>query len=752
MKCISFINVSGAFIKAGFRRFKYIPVLGLLFIFLCSFSSPNEPNSVLAAANNLIERVIPGYATQFHLEVIDSENGKDVFEIDTVNNTIVLRGNNQVAIASALHWYLKYTCNVHVSWCGTQMNLAQKLPLPTHKQRKIIDAEYRVHFNYCTFNYSASWWDWERWQWEIDYLAMNGVNMPLAIVGLEGVWYNTLLKFGFDDEEVRSFLAGPAYLAWQWMTNIQSHGGPLPNSWIEAHIELGKKIIDRYHELGMKPVQQGFTGYVPRAFMDKYPDAKILQEYEWCGIEGTAQLDPLDPLFKEFGKAFMQEQKKLFGAYGVYAADPFHEGHPPKNTKKYMNEVGRAINDLMTECDPDALWVMQAWTIREDIATVLPKDRLLILDLNGERWSELNNFWGYNFVVGNLHNFGGRINMHGDLKLLVSNQYQQSKTAAPNAVGSGLFMEAIFQNPVYYDLAFEMSFHDGAIDLNDWLLNYTTRRYGASSINAAKAWQLLLDGPYKPGTNGVENSSIIAARPSLTHKKSGPNAGLDIPYNPKNVIQALELLLSESGNIKQSDGYRFDLVDLQRQVLSNLAQEIDKKITEAYFNKDLQAFRKHSACFLELLVDVDRVVSTRDEYNFGKWVADARKWGRTAEEGDLYEYNASLLVTQWGGTIFDYSWREWGGLIKGYYMPRWLKYFEMLEQHLEQGDEYNEKDLPTTHGRIALRANGFYAALDDWEKAWIKSRKEMPLGHQEDEIEIVESIFNKYRLLLEEYY
>lgn len=90
--------------------------------------------------------------------------------------------------------------------------------------------------NYCTVSYSAAWWDWERWQRELDFMAMNSINMPLSVVGLEAVWYNTLLKHKFTDEEARQFLAGPGHFAWQWMQNLQSYGGPLPKSWIDKHI------------------------------------------------------------------------------------------------------------------------------------------------------------------------------------------------------------------------------------------------------------------------------------------------------------------------------------------------------------------------------------------------------------------------------------------------------------------------------------------------------------------------------------
>lgn len=174
---------------------------------------------------------------------------------------------------------------------------------------------------------------------------------------------------------------------------------------------------------------------------------------------------------------------------------------------------------------------MQAWSLREPIVKAVPQNDLIILDLNGEKIKGRKGFWGYPAVEGNLHNFGGRINMHGDLRLLASNQYMTALKQYPNVCGSGLFMEAIEQNPVYYDLAFEMPLHKGEVAIEEWLKQYANRRYGAVSPSAQQAMICLLEGPYRPGTNGTERSSIIAARPALNVKKSGPNAGLGIPYS-----------------------------------------------------------------------------------------------------------------------------------------------------------------------------------------------------------------------------
>lgn len=716
-----------------------------------SYSDPQEK-----AVYDLIERVTPGYSDQFVLELLPAE-GQDRFEIGTKDGKVWLRGNNPVALATAYHHYLKYTCHVHLSWLGDQLHLPEQLPLPQESVKKTIHGKYRVYMNYCTVSYSAAWWDWERWQREIDFMAMNGINMPLSVVGLEAVWYNTLLKYQFTDEEARRFLAGPAHSAWQWMQNLQNYGGPLPMSWIQSHIQLGKQIIDRELELGMQPIQQGFSGYVPRELKEKYPDARIQQQPSWCDFEGVAQLDPTDPLFQQFGREFLEEEKKLYGAHGVYAADPFHESFPPVDTPEYLTAVGRSIHQLFQSFDSTSIWAMQAWDMREPIVKAVPKEDLLILDLNGNRSQQEQAFWGYPAVAGNLHNFGGRINLHGDLPLLASNQYASAVKRSPNICGSGLFMESIAQNPVYYDLAFEMPLYAEGIELDAWLDKYVERRYGAKSENARRGWEALLKGPYGKGTNGTEFSSIVAARPALNVKKSGPNAGFTIPYDPLLLIEAEKYLLADAETLKSSDPYRFDLIDVQRQLMSNLGQLIHKRAATAFLQRDKEEFKLHSSRFLELLHDMDKLLRTRTEFNFDQWLASARRWGTTPEEQDLYEKDATALFTIWGADkdplIFDYGWKEWAGLIDGYYAKRWEMFYAMLQDCLDTNRSYSEEGLPLTHDRESFRANDFYSKLGDWELKYVDTPQKVRTPIVEgDEVEMASRLYQKYAALAQYYY
>ena len=318
-------------------------------------------------------------------------------------------------------------------------------------------------------------------------------------------------------------------------------------------------------------------------------------------------------------------------------------------------------------------------------------------------------------------------------------------------------MEAIEQNPVYYELAFEMPCHTDSINLQAWLKQYATRRYGAFSPAAQEAWLLLLNGPYRRGTNGTEKSSIVAARPALDVKKSGPNAALEIPYDPTLVIRAQSLLLKDIDKLSVSRPYRFDIVDVQRQLMTNLGQLIHRQAAEAFRKKDQRAFTLHSGRFLEMLADMDKLLRTRSEYSFDRWLTEARSWGDTDEEKNLMERDATSLVTIWGADgdprIFDYSWREWSGLISGYYLPRWQKFYAMLQQHLDAGTSYEEAGLPLIYGREAFRANDFYNGLAEWELAYVdtygKARTPITEG---DEIVMVKQLFDKYLKLSQEYY
>ena len=260
----------------------------ILYVLSASFSSPRA-----VEAGQLV--------------LLPIEPSLDGFEISARAGKISLRARDLSTLSAALGDYLRTVAGIDLAWLGDGLDrLPAVLPRPEGTIARAVPQKYRSAFNYCTFSYTMVWWDWARWERELDHMALSGVNLPLMTVGLEGVWYDTLLEFGLSDEEARSFLCGPAFLAWQWLTNIESFCGPLPKSWIDDHVALGRRIIARMRELGMTPIMQGPSGLCPRLFKEKFPDANIRFKPEWNNIGFTAEIDPLDPLFARLGETFLE--------------------------------------------------------------------------------------------------------------------------------------------------------------------------------------------------------------------------------------------------------------------------------------------------------------------------------------------------------------------------------------------------------------------------------------------------------------
>lgn len=247
-------------------------------------------------------------------------------------------------MATALNFYLKYSCNASFGWEGAQL-AAVRLPLPpvqrwhpsqpsTGALRVVAPFKYRYYLNVCTVSYTMVWWDWNRWEREIDWMALQGINLPLAFTGQEFVWAEVFAQLGLNASAVEDFFVGPAFLAWGRMGNIQSWMGPLGTGWRAAQLQLQLRILARMRSLGMSPVLPGFAGHVPAALAQVFPAANITSSPTWAGFDANysavALLDPRDPLFANISARFLLAQQVVYGwnppgTPHVYNADTFNE-------------------------------------------------------------------------------------------------------------------------------------------------------------------------------------------------------------------------------------------------------------------------------------------------------------------------------------------------------------------------------------------------------------------------------------------
>jgi len=689
-----------------------------------------------AAAQALLERLLPQHAGRFVFEVIPPALGRDIFEIESRDGKPVIRGNTGVSMAMGLNWYLKHYCHCNISLCASQLNLPNPLPEIQPKVQQISWARYRYFLNYCCFGYSLPWWDWGQWERMIDWMALNGINVPLAVTGQEAVWQAVCKRLGMTDEQISGFLAGPPYLPFQWMGCLDGWGGPLPQSWIDRHEELAKKILARERELGQTAVLQGFTGHVPSAISRQFPEAKV-RRIRWIEWE-TSLLDPLDPLFPKVARIYLEEQAKRFGTDHLYAADTFIEMQPPSDDPTYLADLARAIYAGMTASDSQAVWVLQGWIFYHNsnfwkppqvqaMLGAVPDDRMLVLDLMCEQnptWSRTEAFYGKPWLWCNLQNFGNTVHLSGALgKIAQDLPAVRHQPQSGRLSGLGFVNEGLGYNPVVYDLMFEMAWRNQPVDPEKWLSDYVTHRYGRANADARRAWQLLLGTVY---SGAYYTRSVVDCVPHV-------RAAAEPPYDNAKLTGAWEAMLAAADELGGVDTFRFDLVNVARQVLSNHSAVLHGAIVRALQAKDAPAFREASEQFPMLVRDMDILLATREEFLLGRWLEDAKRWGTTDAERARFEWNARRVLTMWGqgSSLDDYARKEWSGMLNGYYLNRWESFLHELGESLQNKGPFDDKE--------------FQGRLRQWMADWSDQREVYPMQPQGDSVQVAKMLWTRHK-------
>ena len=98
---------------------------------------------------------------------------------------------------------------------------------------------------------------------------------------------------------------------------------------------------------------------------------------------------------------------------------------------------------------------------------------------------------------------------------------------------------------------------------------------------------------------------------------------------------------------------------------------------------------------MKLIDDLDAITGTNEKFLLGRWLGDARSWATSKKEESYYEWNARTIVTIWqpwkNGGLRDYAGKQWNGLLKGYYKPRWALLIDHLVASLKAGREIDPR-------------------------------------------------------------
>lgn len=690
----------------------------------------------------LLERIDKGASRKFVIEQVKSPT--DFFELDQKGDKVVIRGNNYVSIATGVNWYLKYYAGIQLSWNGMTAQLPAVLPAVPQKERHETDLKYRYDFNYCTYSYTMAFWDWDRWEKEIDWMALHGINLPLAVVGADVVWYNVLTKLGYTKDEINEFIAGPAFQGWWLMNNLEGWGGPNPDSWYKQRETLQKQILKRMREYGIRPVLPGYSGMVPHNAKERL-GLNVSDPGLWCGYRRPAFLQPTDPRFNEIADLYYKEMSRLYGKADFYSMDPFHEGGNVAGVD--LNAAGQAIWGAMKKANPKAVWVAQAWQAnpRQKMIENLPAGDLIVLDLFAEsrpQWGDPESTWyrkegfgKHDWLYCMLLNYGGNVGLHGKMKHVIDEFYKAKTSSFGKTMkGVGMTMEGSENNPVMFELLCELPWRPARFDKDEWLKNYTVARYGKADKAVQDAWLLLSNTIYNcPAKNTQQGTheSVFCGRPDYDVYQVSSWSEMEPYYKPEDIIRAAGIILSAADRFKGNNNFEYDLIDIVRQAVAEKGRLVYPIMIDAYKAGEKELFAASSQRFLDLILLQDKLLAARPEFKVGTWIEKARNLGTTPEEKDLYEWNARVQVTTWGnrvaadeGGLRDYAHKEWNGLLRDFYYNRWKVWIDRQKAQLNGAP---------------VKAIDFYAI----EEPWTKQTNPYSSQAEGDVIEVAKEVYAK---------
>ncbi|MBO4612232.1 MAG: alpha-N-acetylglucosaminidase [Bacteroidaceae bacterium] len=656
--------------------------------------------------DDMLCRILPNNGDAAKFKCIVTGGDTQQFTISCNGRKVKVSGSDRIAVAAGINWYLQHYAGVDISWNSPTGTLPTRLPVCA-KETHTASVDWRYYLNFCTYSYSMSFWDWERWQQELDWMALHGINMPLAITGMECVWKEVLMhSYGYTLEEVNTFVTGSAYYGWFFMNNITAWGGPQPESWYSQQQTLGRKIFQRMKDFGMHPVIPGYVGMIPKDFMMQAEASKIagwnafdiVNGGNWCSFVRPYFVNNTDRL-KEFAHNYYAAFRKLYGdvcTTHFYAIDPFHEGGVPRGVTSAEESV-KAMWEALTAYDKNAVWVAQHWQNNPttNVTHTISRGRLIILDLHGDQYADTScsgqhttsDGQPHDWVWGQVSNFGGNVGLFGRVDRLIECFYTARNAKGTNGlVGIGALPEGIENNAMLYDLLYALPWTNTDYTRTTWISDYVRMRYGLYETNGndvtfdaiRSVWTRLGAGIYQCPNNYQQGTteSVFMMRPSLTASVVSTWAASTWYWDIADLRVAFREMLSVSDALSDNDNYRYDLVDIARQALADYGKELLDKIKE----NNVQADKNR---FLELILDQDRLLGTRAEFRLGRWTEAARALGNTMSEKNLYEKNARMLLTTWGdraqcesGRLHDYANREWNGLLSAYYYPRWKAFFD----------------------------------------------------------------------------
>ena len=758
-------------------------------------------------------------------------------------NRPVLRGNDGVSLATAFNYYLKYYCYQDFPYVATasyKIEMPKSLPKVENKVHNVFEYEYRHYFNVnCEYKYSAVNYGEQEWQRRVDWMAMNGYNMFLFDFDYRAVW----LKMAQDGVLGKAFVKGePEYnpAAMKELLTASVDKVPMFGEYavseksVELSAQLGASVVEMAFELGIEPEIRPFYGALPFMFPNNHDDyykrSKAdfridlpgsvfdgLTAYLAAKWQNSPQGIALSPY--TVASASAEDQKKALETF-TYLSEQYYayymkvypfdaNGRTLKYVYKdlveeqgfvikhaaYPNKTLSYLEEQFQKLNPSGKWIVSSWTIQQWELDYFSVDKTLVIDLAGNKSGSTNEFWGTQWLWCRLNNYGGNQGLGHDLPGAVT-QFAKLKQSSKNLSGFALGPEGSDTDPLYYDFMSELSWRsdlpltkaEADAYIAGWMREYAKRRYGLEAYAEApelfdEFTELLRTTFYSATPKGAPEQSVINGAPKLSGTQARPNADTQTQgWSFKDASELFGLtaaLVNTIGKENQTPGFLYDMTDVTRQILSELAQPIYKKIDPAYSKDTIGTAKAYTQMIIDIIYDMDELLASNENFLFGSRVEGARSRGATEADAAYYEVIERTFVTYWMAdnatpiwAVYDYANKQLAGYLKDWCAVRWEYFYNELDKASKAASFPSKGDFNKTYqARVTSQTydyvtkwvyepyNTYYNARKDTENlaapyypdanAVYTSYATETTG---DNAEIITRLYKKYASLLTEMY
>ncbi len=674
------------------------------------------------AAASIINRFTDGKVdVAVELSLTPTDKGCDKYEYSAEGNTVTVKASSAVAACRAFYDWTKSKQAGMMTWSGKRFDR----PADLSTAAKTLTSQYRDHqyFNVVTYGYTMPYWDEDRWDKELDWMALHGIDMPLFLLAQEIIYRRVFLSMGLTAKDIDAWEVGPAHLPWFRMGNLSGNtfDGPLGDEWNNRQLEIAHHVLNRMDSLGMKPICPAFGGFVPGNFATRVKGTSTERVgWGWC-IDGTHQnyrLSPTTDAFVEVGSRFIKEWEKEFGVRKYYLSDSFNEMAIPSaaDLPAYGQNIWKSISE--GSANPDVVWVTQGWTFNyqqgswglakfQALTSMVPDDQFMVLYMspeyggyNNKSWETYNSFDGKDWTYTLLPNMGGKNTLTGKL-----NDYAQTflnslnnSTKKSSLTGYGMTPEGVENNEILYELITDGGWvaSKKTINLDSWLKQYANSRYGGYTAEQQAFHQALRNSVYNYFTDhprfGWQSDGGLG---------SGSASQNDAFYS------GVETLFSQLDAIRQQGSplAQADMVEAVAMYCGGKVEKLNNRI-QGYVTAGNTLMADSLLGVLDhLMISMDRALTCHPVYNLKRWEDLAQKGYSGSAKRNAQ--NARRILTVWFGKdhssaepVQDYAARVWAGLVRDYYRPRLLhKWNAALGRKAWDG-----------------KANQY-----KWEEAWVES-------------------------------